>query len=161
MNTTTVSPSLRQRSIDVLREVEGLGATCSDLAVLFGAKYGSVSDMLLTLTAQGVATSRKDPAAKGKQHQRKRYYLTEFAPPVVEQTIPKRKANEPRKSAAAFARDQPVTYAEGYQFTRLDGFERVTDQPHAVSQPFFSKAKIGHYPLQTGSAIERALEAAP
>ena len=158
MKTTTDSkPTLKQRIKARAGELKTAGATAKELADYLGASYGSTSEACYILCQKGEMASRK-VGAPGKSNQLKRYFLTQYAPPLANIT-----ATGSRPKAAtrtrAFDEAQPQTFAAGFAFTRCPGFERVAEQRPTVT-PFFSARRPGDYPLHTGSAIERALESA-
>jgi len=158
MKTTTESKqTLKQCIKSRLGELKREGATAKELAAHFEASYGSTSEACYTLTVKGELASRK-VGARGKANQLLRYFLTEYAPPLPELSdAPGLAKRAPR--ATSFAPGQETTFADGFVFTRCEGFERVADQ-RPTATPFFSALRPGAYPLHTGSAIERALESA-
>jgi hypothetical protein len=154
---TETKLTLKQRIKDRLAELREAGATANELAAWLEASYGSTSEACYMLCQKGEMASRK-VGAPGKSNQLKRYFLTQYAPPLANITA----AGSRPKTAArpkVFDHAQPQTLAAGFAFTRCPGFERVADQRPTVT-PFFSARRPGDYPLHTGSAIERALESA-
>lgn len=162
-----------------LGEAGERGMVVADLLDATGMSHQTVEIVCPLMVKDGTAQWLADPI--GRASNRRRY----FAPDVVAYVAPKppkpekvkrekvaaelkpKKSGRPQKALtisepkgakrAAFEPDQPVTRAPGFRFTRLPGFERVTDV-QVKAEPYFSALAVGSY-LSTGSAIERALEA--
>lgn len=150
-------PTLRQCIQTELGVLKQQGATADEMAALFQAPYGSVSEACYELCQKRTLAWRLDDPV-GKANRRKRYYLAAYAPAarlVMKDVVsPRRKA-----ASAAFEPGQEVKTAPGFVFTRCEGYERVTERREVV-EPFFSARRPGTYPLHSGTAIERALESA-